>query len=46
MNANDHFAKRTRPLFFQPQFGNIDINGKIHHDEGLLDSPCKKKGGK
>ena len=41
MNANIHFANRNQTiLFFQPRFGNIDINGRnsrrLHHDKGLL----------
>ena len=42
MNANNHFANRNQTvLFFQPRFGNIDINGRnsrwLHHDKGPLE---------
>ena len=41
MNANNHFENRNQTiLFFQPRFGNIDVNGGnsrwLHHAKGLL----------
>ena len=47
MNADNHFANRNPTiLFFQPRFGNIDINGRksrwLQHGKGLYTESLQK----